>query len=122
MGSGDQDPLMERLVQAMYSFAAEQMKNGISSQQIQSMLIDKGLDRESAATVVSNIVRRSEAFRQVARKNMIHGGLWCIGGAVVTAASYSAASGGGRYIVAWGAIAFGALQFFRGLKQFYGGF
>jgi hypothetical protein len=36
-------------------------------------------------------------------------------GAAVTAASYGAASGGGRYVVATGAIASGAVTFFRGL-------
>ena len=52
------------------------------------------------------------------KKNMIYGALWCIGGIVVTAVTYSAASGGGTYIVAWGAIIFGAIQFFYGLMQY----
>ena len=29
----------------------------------------------------------------------------------------AAATGGGKYVVAWGAIVFGAIQFFRGLIQ-----
>jgi hypothetical protein len=40
------------------------------------------------------------------------------GGTVVTIATYSAAASsptGGRYIVAWGAIVFGIIDFFRGL-------
>jgi hypothetical protein len=45
----------------------------------------------------------------------LYGGLWCVGGIIVTAVTYSAASGGGSYVVAWGAILFGAIQFFRGL-------
>jgi hypothetical protein len=53
-----------------------------------------------------------------AKRNMVVGGLWCVGGIVVTAATYSSASsGGGRYMVAWGAIIFGAIQFFRGVFQ-----
>jgi hypothetical protein len=55
-----------------------------------------------------------------AKKNMLYGALWCIGGIVVTAATYSSAEGGGRYVVAWGAIIFGAIQFFRGLAQLGG--
>jgi hypothetical protein len=46
---------------------------------------------------------------------MIFGALWCIGGIVITAVTFGAASGGGTYVVAWGAIIFGAIQFFRGL-------
>ncbi len=46
---------------------------------------------------------------------MVFGALWCIGGIVVTVVTYSAAASGGTYVVAWGAIVFGAIQFFRGL-------
>lgn len=47
--------------------------------------------------------------------DLIAGGLWCVGGTVVTVATYSAARDGGTYFVAWGAILFGGLQFLRGL-------
>jgi hypothetical protein len=54
--------------------------------------------------------------RAAANRNMLVGGLWCVGGIVVSVATYSAASsGGGSYVVAWGAIIFGGIQFFRGL-------
>jgi hypothetical protein len=49
---------------------------------------------------------------------MLYGALWCIGGLVVTVISYSAANAGGRYVLAWGAIIFGAFQFLRGLFQY----
>lgn len=58
--------------------------------------------------------------KSMGNKNMLVGALWCIGGIVVTAATYSAASsssGGGTYVVAWGAILFGGLQFLKGLFQ-----
>ncbi|WP_455958382.1 hypothetical protein [Methylorubrum aminovorans] len=38
-------------------------------------------------------------------------------GIVVTAATWSAASGGGRYVIAYGAIGVGAVQFFIGLMS-----
>jgi len=54
----------------------------------------------------------------MAKRNMVVGGLWCVGGIVVTAVTYSqASSGGGRYVMAWGAILFGGIQFVRGLLQ-----
>ena len=46
---------------------------------------------------------------------MLYGGLWCGGGILVTVVTYCAASGGGTYVVAWGAIVFGAIRFFQGL-------
>ncbi|MCX6830010.1 MAG: hypothetical protein NT002_12135 [candidate division Zixibacteria bacterium] len=53
------------------------------------------------------------------QKNMLVGALWCIGGIIVTVATYQAAvsRGGGTYFITWGAILFGAIQFFRGLIQ-----
>lgn len=48
---------------------------------------------------------------------MLYGALWCIGGIVITVVTYSAASGGGTYVVAWGAIIFGFIQFVKGLSN-----
>jgi hypothetical protein len=50
-------------------------------------------------------------------RNIAIGGLVCLAGILVTAATYSAASGGGRYVVAWGAILFGGIQFLVGLVK-----
>ena len=63
-------------------------------------------------------VTKSAANR--GQNNMIFGALWCVGGIVVTAVTYSSAvssPGGGHYIIAWGAIVFGAVQFFKWLLQ-----
>ena len=60
------------------------------------------------------------ARRATAERNMIVGGLWCVGGILVTAVTYNMAAsspGGGHYFVAWGAILFGGIQFFKGLAQ-----
>lgn len=114
----DPTPSSEQVVQAVYRFAAEHMKKGESDQEIKGMLVEKGLNQEAAAAVVANLRKiRSEAIRKAGRKNMLYGALWCIGGIVVTAATYSAASDGGTYVIAWGAILFGAIQFIRGLSQ-----
>jgi hypothetical protein len=53
-------------------------------------------------------------------KNMFYGALWCIGGCAVTFFSYqqaAAGGGGGRYVIAYGAIIAGALQFLQGISQ-----
>lgn len=51
------------------------------------------------------------------KRRMISGALWCIGGIIVTAVTYSNASSsptGGHYVIAWGAIIFGFIDFIRG--------
>lgn len=44
---------------------------------------------------------------------MLRGGIVCIVGIGVTVATYSVASNGGTYVVAWGAMIFGAIEFIR---------
>jgi hypothetical protein len=51
-------------------------------------------------------------------RNMLIGGAVCLIGILITFFSFaSASSGGGRFILAWGAIIFGGLQFIRGYLQ-----
>jgi len=81
----------------------------------------------SAAPAVSNYVAReshvpvpglTRSLRAVAVRSMIFGALWCVGGSVVTYFSYETAiaqAHGGTYLVTWGAIIFGFIQFLRGL-------
>ena len=111
-------------VEAVFRYAAGLMRDGASAGKIEQALMAKGLEEASAAAVVTNLARqRSEALRQAGRKNMTYGALWCAGGVIVTIGGYAAASGGGgggggaMYVVTWGAIVFGAVQFFRGLSQ-----
>lgn len=48
---------------------------------------------------------------------MLVGGLIALAGGAVTLFTYQAAQGGGSYVVAWGAMAFGVLQFGIGVFQ-----
>ncbi len=53
------------------------------------------------------------------QRSMIFGGLVCVVGILITAGTYASAEGGGTYFIAWGAIVFGAIQFFRGFYHYY---
>ena len=48
---------------------------------------------------------------------MLYGALWFIGGVAVTAVTYAAATGGGTYVVTYGAILYGVIQFCVGLYR-----
>jgi hypothetical protein len=114
-----QESTNEQAIRAVYNYAAELMKDGLSGPQIESHLIEKGLDQQAAAIVVRNLAElRTNAYKEAGKKNMLYGALWCIGGTVVTVITLAAASGGGTYVIAWGAIIFGGIQFLRGLYQY----
>ena len=59
-----------------------------------------------------------DALRAAAQRQMLSGAITCVAGIVITIGSYAFAAPGGSYLVAWGAIVFGAIRFFRGLSGF----
>lgn len=102
----------------VYHFAIEQMRAGVAPAEVEQSLVRRGLSAEAAATVVGDLKRvRGQAAREAGRKNMRYGAMWCAGGVVVTVLTFQAAAGGGQFVIAWGAILFGAIQFFRGMSQ-----
>jgi hypothetical protein len=113
-------PDPEQDVEAVHEFAAEQMTVGVAPAEVRKALTERGLDDEAAARVVDELKQeKAIALNESGRKKMLHGAMWCIGGLFVTAYSYriAANASGGRYLLAWGAIVFGAIQFFRGALQ-----
>jgi hypothetical protein len=105
-------------VRELYRYAAELMKAGRPVAEIRLKLLEKGLNEESAVVVINSLVAlRSRARVEAGRRNILRGALWCVGGIVVTAGTYLLAAPGETYIVAWGAIVFGAIQFIRGCSQ-----
>lgn len=117
---GSQPLPEEQAAQEIYNYAA----NGLIQQQrtayeVTEDLVAKGLSRENAELVVHHIEEQADKARKAkAKKDMLYGGLWCAGGTVVTVASMNAASGGGSYVITWGAILFGGMQFVRGLVNY----
>lgn len=69
-----------------------------------------------SATKITTLAQPACPAVEPAGRDIIVGALWCVGGIVVTAVTYSAASeGGGTYLICWGPVIFGGFQFLRGL-------
>jgi hypothetical protein len=116
----EQKPSNQQVVRAVYQYAADLLAVGISNQEIINKLKEKGLDDASASAVVTNVLKmRDQAARQSALKQIAIGAAICLVGMIITVGTYSAASpGGGRFVLAWGAIIFGGFQFIRGLRAY----
>ncbi len=137
--ASQKQPTQQEVVQAIFAYAMELKASGLTKWQIEAKLVEKGLDREAASTVTNKIFNPSPNFASSSRgqmrytapqrrsgssgfTNMLIGGGLAVAGIVVTLYTYSAASeGGGRYVVWWGAVIFGGIQFFKGLGQFMSG-
>jgi hypothetical protein len=107
------------------------MAAGILKEQLRDKLNEQGFD---ATTIRAVLYRLDSEQRPIqmpttnsipiggssGQRDMAIGCIICIIGIVVTFFTYTAASsnpGGGTYVVAWGAIIFGAIRFFRGLMS-----
>lgn len=108
----------QQSVQQIYNFAANLMiKEQRTAFDVREILIEKGLPEDAATHIVDTLQEQiASAKKKRAGKDALYGGLWFFGGILVTVLTYASASnGGGTYFVAWGAIIFGGIQFFRGI-------
>ena len=106
----------------MYTYAADQLTNhGKLPYQVKHELESQDFLKEDAAKIVDSVyaqVGDVKDKKEKAKKDMMVGALWCLGCLAVTIFSYAAASGGGQYFMAWGAIIFGGIQFFKEVANY----
>jgi hypothetical protein len=115
--AGDQ-AAAQQFIREVYQRTAKLANEGKSKDKIRTELNAMGLNQDTASTVIENVFRsRKKAHREAGARNIIVGAAWCVGGIAVTALTYELASGGGVFVVAWGAILFGGIQFIKGLGQ-----
>ena len=97
------------------------LESGRSSEEVSVSLEQRGLSSEEAERVVSAIAPTwQKKAEEAAGKEMLIGGVWCGGGLLVSAGTYALArEQGGTYLVAWGAVIYGAVRFVRGLNRLH---
>jgi hypothetical protein len=77
-------------------------------EEVKNLLVERGLERERANVIVMELEQQIlDAKKERAKKDMIYGALWCVGGIIFTVADTG--------FIFWGAIVFGGIQFFRGV-------
>jgi hypothetical protein len=109
----------EQLLYAQAS-AMRQLQSKEPPDHIITQLAAQSLDRATATALVNTlIVTRYQVERSAAKRTMIDGVLWALGGIVVTIITLLIAQErGGTYFIVWGPALFGGLQFFRSLSQY----
>ena len=117
----------------LYIYVNECFDNGSTKSEVLKQLLVYGYDQDQAETIVDDAARWRYKHSDISRPshnsnaiaegggrnaNMWIGGAICVIGIVVTVGSCMAAGeGGGRYTIAYGAVIWGAIQFFRGMSQ-----
>ena len=99
----------QEVVNEIYNYAAKLLvEDKKTPKTVEAILIKQGLDTESARAVVAHLEKEiSSAKKDGAKKDMLWGALWAIGGTIATVADIG-------YIF-WGAIVFGLFQFGKGV-------
>lgn len=110
----------KQLIRKFSSYASELKGRGVPDHRIIKELQDKGLDRQSIRVVIDSLATPDADHRVAARQKMMWGAGIFIVGLVITIGTFAFASanGGGTYVVAFGAIIAGAVQFLRGLAAY----
>lgn len=131
LSAAEQEVLLGGIFEAIrYQLARgltdEQVRKRVALQQ-QDALRRLGLNDESMVQLVRMVQLNQDqpalhigappAELAAAERDMLHGGLWLGGGLLVTVGSLVMAAGG-RFVMAWGAVIFGGIQFFRGLIRY----
>lgn len=103
------NPESQEVANQLYNYAANLLVHqNKSAYDTKAALIEKGLGTKDAEYIVNTIEEQiEEAKHEKAKKDMLYGALWCIGGTALTFANVG--------FIFWGAILFGGIQFFRGL-------
>ncbi len=76
--------------------------------QVKKVLVGKGMDEQEAMSLIRNVEEQIEQARRArAKRDVIFGSLWTVGGTVMTLADIG--------FIFWGAIVFGFIQLIRGI-------
>jgi hypothetical protein len=95
----------------LYQYAANLLADGTKSgADVERLLMLKGMAADEASAIVRELENPiQDAKKAQAKKDMLYGGLWCVGGIALTVADVG--------FVFWGAILFGGIQFIKGVTN-----
>jgi hypothetical protein len=102
---------------SLWNYAFDEKKDGKTDKEIITGLMEKGVDEEHSLLIVKSLENKAKELVKAFDNQMLIGGLICGAGIVITVLTISAAQNGGSYVVAWGAIIFGAIRLFKGMSN-----
>lgn len=103
----------QQALQELYDLAANQLLNNKkNSDEVKNLLIERGLSADAAYTILRDVEGEIKRHKtDAARKDMLYGALWCVGGTIATVANVG--------FIFWGAIVFGGVQLIKGAVNYF---
>jgi hypothetical protein len=100
----------QETINQIYAYANNLLvKEEKNAEDVKTILVEQGINTESASVVVENLLLEKSQKKENANKDMLYGALWCVGGIIGTMANIG--------FIFWGAILFGAIQFIKGVSN-----
>ncbi|MEZ4370352.1 MAG: hypothetical protein R3B07_05985 [Polyangiaceae bacterium] len=101
-----------------FDYVVKQMDAGVPRQDIVKLMVARGRNQADAEHAVAEVYAALDSeLEEAGRRNVRHGAGWLVVGVILTLISYFATGPGGTFIVTWGAILYGGIQFFKGRRQ-----
>lgn len=112
-----QENASNKFINSIWTYALDKKKSGAKNEEIYTGLIQQGLDEQHSLLIIKTLGSKAKEILDAYHTDMLRGGLVCALGVTITICTYASALNGGTYIIAWGAIIFGAIRFLRGLTN-----
>jgi hypothetical protein len=101
------------------------LEGGMTPDNVEQRLVERGVHRVAARVMVAEVATvprpaadgAGPADYEDGWRTVRYGALWIAGGLIVTMFTFAVAAGGGSYVIAWGAMLYGAIQFVRGASR-----
>ncbi len=115
----------QEAMDGLASYVSHELDAGRPQKEIVNDIVVRGVNRKTAEHLVRSLAASLKLTTQTPegraalaaqyRRQMRSGSVWAVGGTVVTLGSYLLAEGGGgKYVIAWGAIVYGLWTYARG--------
>lgn len=106
----------DEAIKHLFMLSANMLAGGKSKADIFKTLQEKGCPADLASSIVDRVISlKSEATKKSGKDTLIMGAGMLLLGTLVTAGTYSAASGGGHYVVTSGLFVVGGWFVIKGL-------
>jgi hypothetical protein len=116
-GSGSTTDWKKQELSGLFQYAMMELSSNKSHQAVEKLLVSRGASLESAKTIVKDAQYAvKKARREKYKKRLTRGLIWTVLGVVITCGTYAFASElGGKFVLFYGAIIFGFIDFIIGL-------
>jgi len=104
-------------INAMWGYVFKEKEAGTSNEVIYLGMLHRGLDEQHATEIINGIENKTIEILAANNKNVLRGAITCLAGVAVAIWTYSPNYNSTIYGVAWAAIVFGVLWYFKGVSS-----